>query len=114
MFFSLTLLFFFFFFLMIRRPPRSTLFPYTTLFRSRCRLAAKYQVASVCCRPADVPRAVELLRGSGVAVGTVIGFPHGGTTTEVKVFEAEQALRDGATELDMVINIGALRSGRDA
>jgi deoxyribose-phosphate aldolase len=79
-----------------------------------CRLAAEYQVASVCCRPADVPRAVELLRGSGVAVGTVIGFPHGGTTTEVKVFEAEQALRDGATELDMVINIGALRSGRDA
>jgi deoxyribose-phosphate aldolase len=79
-----------------------------------CRLAARYQVASVCCRPADVPRAVSLLAGSGVAVGTVIGFPHGGTTTEVKVFEAEQALRNGATELDMVINIGALRSGRDA
>jgi deoxyribose-phosphate aldolase len=79
-----------------------------------CQLAADYQVASVCCRPADVPRAVELLAGSGVAVGTVIGFPHGGTTTEVKLFEAEQALRDGATELDMVINIGALRSGRDA
>ena len=78
-----------------------------------CRLAAGYQVASVCCRPADVKRAVELLRGTGVAVGTVIGFPHGGTTTEVKIFEAEQALRDGATELDMVINIGALRSGRD-
>jgi deoxyribose-phosphate aldolase len=79
-----------------------------------CRLAAKYEVASVCCRPADVKRASELLAGTGVAVGTVIGFPHGGTTTEVKVFEAEQALRDGATELDMVINIGALRSGRDA
>ena len=79
-----------------------------------CRLAAEYRVASVCCRPADVPRAAELLRGSGVAVGTVIGFPHGGTTTAVKVFEAEQALRSGATELDMVINIGALRSGRDA
>src|SRR3984893_18545327 len=79
-----------------------------------CRLAAEYQVASVCCRPADVARAVELLRGSGVAVGTVIGFPHGGTTTEVKVFEAEEALRAGATELDMVINIGALRSRRDA
>jgi deoxyribose-phosphate aldolase len=79
-----------------------------------CRLAARYQVASVCCRPADVKRAAELLAGTGVAVGTVIGFPHGGTTTEVKVFEAEQALRDGATELDMVINIGALRSGRDA
>src|ERR1700694_3476017 len=79
-----------------------------------CRLAARYKVASVCCRPADVERAVELLAGTGVAVGTVIGFPHGGTTTEVKVFEAEQALRLGATELDMVINIGALRSGRDA
>src|SRR3982074_713629 len=79
-----------------------------------CRLAAKYEVASVCCKPADVARAVELLKGTGVAVGTVIGFPHGGTTTEVKVFEAEQALRLGATELDMVINIGALRSGRDA
>src|SRR3989441_9204413 len=79
-----------------------------------CRLAAEYQVASVCCRPADVPRAVELLRGTDVAVGTVIGFPHGGTTTEVKLFEAEQALRAGAIELDMVIKIGALRSGRDA
>jgi deoxyribose-phosphate aldolase len=79
-----------------------------------CRLAARYQVASVCCRPADVKRAAELLAGTGVAVGTVIGFPHGGTTTEVKVFEVEQALRHGATELDMVINIGALRSGRDA
>jgi deoxyribose-phosphate aldolase len=78
-----------------------------------CKLAAEYHVASVCCRPADVKRAVELLRGSDVAVGTVIGFPHGGTTTEVKVFESEQALRNGATELDMVINIGALRSGRD-
>src|ERR1700704_282258 len=79
-----------------------------------CKLAAEYHVASVCCRPADVKSAVELLRGTDVAVGTEIGFPHGGTTTEVKVFEAEQALRDGATELDMVINIGALRSGRDA
>ena len=79
-----------------------------------CRLAAEYRVASVCCRPADVKRARELLAGSDVAVGTVIGFPHGGTTTEVKVYEAEQALGDGATELDMVINIGALRSGRDA
>lgn len=78
-----------------------------------CKLAADYHVASVCCRPADVKRAVELLKGTDVAVGTVIGFPHGGTTTEVKVFEAEQALRDGATELDMVINIGAMRSGRD-
>jgi deoxyribose-phosphate aldolase len=79
-----------------------------------CLLAAEYRVASVCCKPADVARAAQLLAGTGVAVGTVIGFPHGGTTTEVKVFEAEQALRSGATELDMVINIGALKSGRDA
>ena len=79
-----------------------------------CKLAARYQVASVCCRPADVARAIELLAGTGVAVGTVIGFPHGGSTTEAKVFEAEQALRAGASELDMVINIGALKSGRDA
>jgi deoxyribose-phosphate aldolase len=78
-----------------------------------CKLAAEYHVASVCCRPADVKRAVELLKGTDVAVGTVIGFPHGGTTTAVKVFEAEQALLDGAAELDMVINIAALRSGRD-
>ncbi len=78
-----------------------------------CRLAAEYRVASVCVRPADVARAAELLAGSGVAVGTVIGFPHGNSTTEVKVFEAERALRDGATELDMVISIGALLSGRD-
>src|SRR5438309_17577 len=79
-----------------------------------CKLAARYQVASVCCRPADVAPAIELLAGTGVAVGTVIGFPHGGSTTEAKVFEAEQALRAGASELDMVINIGALKSGRDA
>jgi deoxyribose-phosphate aldolase len=78
-----------------------------------CRLAAEYQVASVCCKPADVTRAVQMLEGTGVAVGTVIGFPHGGSTTEAKVFEAEQAVAAGATELDMVINIAALRSGRD-
>jgi len=79
-----------------------------------CRLAARYEVASVCVRPADVARARALLEGSGVAVGTVIGFPHGSHVTATKVFEAERALADGATELDMVINIGALRSGRDA
>jgi deoxyribose-phosphate aldolase len=79
-----------------------------------CRLAAEYDVASVCVRPVDVPRAVALLDGTDVAVGTVIGFPHGGQPTATKVFEARQALADGATELDMVIQIGALRSGRDA
>jgi deoxyribose-phosphate aldolase len=78
-----------------------------------CRLAAEYDVASVCVRPADVKRAAALLEGTAVAVGTVIGFPHGSSTTATKVFEARDALSNGATELDMVIQIGALRSGRD-
>ena len=78
-----------------------------------CRLAAEYDVASVCCRPADVRRARAILDGTDVAVGTVIGFPHGSSTTATKVFEARDALANGATELDMVIQIGALRSGRD-
>ena len=79
-----------------------------------CRLAAKYDVASVCCRPDDVARAKAILARTDVAVGTTIGFPHGNHTTEVKVAEARRALADGATELDMVIKIGALKSGRDA
>ncbi len=78
-----------------------------------CRLAAEYDVASVCVRPADVARAHELLSGTDVAVGTTIGFPHGNHRTETKVFEAQRALDDGATELDMVLNIGALKSERD-
>jgi deoxyribose-phosphate aldolase len=79
-----------------------------------CRLAAEYDVASVCVRPADVRRAAAILAGTDVAVGTTIGFPHGNHRTETKVLEARQALADGAIELDMVIQIGALRSGRDA
>ncbi len=79
-----------------------------------CRLAAEYDVASVCVRPADVARAVAILAGTDVAVGTTVGFPHGNHVTETKVFEARRALADGATELDMVIQIGALKSGRDA
>ncbi len=79
-----------------------------------CRLAARYDVASVCVRPSDVRRATEILAGTEVAVGTTIGFPHGNHRTETKVFEARQALADGATELDMVIQIAALKSGRDA
>ena len=78
-----------------------------------CRLAADYDVASVCVRPTDVERAAELLAGTDVAVGTVVGFPHGSSATATKIFEARQALKDGATELDMVIDIGALKSGRD-
>ncbi len=79
-----------------------------------CRLAAEYDVASVCVRPPDVARAHRLLEGIDVAVGTTIGFPHGNHRTETKVFEAERALDNGATELDMVLQIGALKSGRDA
>jgi deoxyribose-phosphate aldolase len=79
-----------------------------------CRLAARYDVASVCVRPADVRRARAILEDTDVAVGTTIGFPHGNHRTETKVFEAVRALGDGATELDMVIQIGALKSGRDA
>ena len=78
-----------------------------------CRLAAKYHVASVCVRPADVRRAVAILKGTDVAVGTTIGFPHGNHLTATKVFEAERALADGATELDMVLQIGALKARRD-
>jgi len=79
-----------------------------------CELAAAYDVASVCCRPLDVSRCRDALSGSAVLVGTVIGFPHGSSTTAVKVAEAERALDDGATELDMVQPIGWLRSGEDA
>src|SRR3954447_17119906 len=76
-----------------------------------CRLAARYRVASVCIKPYAVPLAAAILRGSDVAVGTTIGFPHGGHTTAVKVSEAERAMDDGATELDMVINIGQALGG---
>jgi len=78
-----------------------------------CRLAAAYDVASVCVRPVDVPRATELLAGTDVAVGTTIGFPHGNHLTATKLAEARSALEQGATELDMVLQVGALKSGRD-
>ncbi len=77
-----------------------------------CELAKRYHVASVCAKPCDLRLAASLLTGSDVAVGTVVGFPHGNSTTAIKVAEARQALADGATELDMVINIGAMRSGK--
>jgi len=84
-----------------------------TFVEDGCRLAAEYDVASVCVRPTDVRRAVAILDGTDVAVGTTIGFPHGNHLTETKVQEARRALADGATELDMVLPIGALKSGRD-
>ena len=77
-----------------------------------CEMAKSYHVASVCCRPADVALCAEQLKGSDVLVGTVVGFPHGSSATATKVFETEQALRDGAVEIDVVINIGYMKSGK--
>lgn len=74
-------------------------------------IAVKYQVASATLRPCDVAMGVEVLEGSHVPVSTVVGFPHGSNTTATKVFEAQQCIADGAIELDMVLNIGRLRSG---
>jgi deoxyribose-phosphate aldolase len=79
-----------------------------------CEIAATHEVASVCCKPADVVHASRVLAGTSVKVGTVVGFPHGSSTTATKVFEARHALQDGARELDMVINIGRLRGGDHA
>ena len=76
-----------------------------------CRLAAKYGVASVCLKPYSVKRAAELLQGTGVLVGCVIGFPHGNSLSEVKRYETELACKDGAVEIDMVINLGKALSG---
>lgn len=71
-----------------------------------CALASDYDVASVCIKPYAVKQAAAWLAGTGVAIGTTIGFPHGGHVTAIKVAEAEIAIADGATELDMVVNIG--------
>jgi deoxyribose-phosphate aldolase len=76
-----------------------------------CKLAREFGVASVCIKPYAVKAAAGWLAGSGVAVGTVIGFPHGGHLTRIKVAESEAAMDDGATELDMVVNIGKVLSG---
>lgn len=76
-----------------------------------CYEARKYHFASVCVNPTHVKLSAELLQGSDVKVCTVIGFPLGATTTDVKVFETNNAIKDGATEIDMVINIGALKAG---
>jgi deoxyribose-phosphate aldolase len=76
-----------------------------------CEVAAKYQVISVCVRPTDVPVAAALLAGTGVLVGTVIGFPHGSVASHIKVTETTLAVDQGVSEVDMVLNIGWLRSG---
>jgi deoxyribose-phosphate aldolase len=77
----------------------------------QCEIALKYNVASVCVKPYAVKMAAGKLSGSQVKVGCVIGFPHGNSSTAVKVFEAEQACLDGAVEIDMVINIGKTLGG---
>jgi deoxyribose-phosphate aldolase len=79
---------------------------------SGCLLALRYDVASVCILPYYAARCATLLAGSTVQPSTTIGFPHGGHTTAVKLAEVEQALHDGATELDMVINISQARSSQ--
>ncbi|MBI4679342.1 MAG: deoxyribose-phosphate aldolase [Elusimicrobia bacterium] len=81
---------------------------------SLCEEARSYCFASVCVNPSYVPFASQLLRGSGVKVCTVIGFPLGSTTSTVKAIEARDAIANGAEEIDMVVNVGALKSGNDA
>jgi deoxyribose-phosphate aldolase len=81
---------------------------------SGCRLASAFEVATACVKPYHVPRARELLQGSGVAVCSVIGFPHGNSHTSIKVRETELAIEEGATEIDMVVNVGKLLSGERA
>ncbi len=79
--------------------------------RRECEVARKYDVASVCVKPYAVKQAVELLKGSDVLIGCVIGFPAGNSAIQVKIFEAENACNDGAVEIDMVINIGKALQG---
>jgi deoxyribose-phosphate aldolase len=75
-----------------------------------CELARRYRVATVSVRPCDIETAVRMLDGSGVKVGSLAGFPHGSSTTAVKLYEVRDALRRGAREIDMVINIARMRS----
>jgi deoxyribose-phosphate aldolase len=76
-----------------------------------CREAAQFKFATVCVNPAWVSTAARLLAGSGVGVCSVVGFPLGATTADVKAYETRRAIYDGAREIDMVINVGALKSG---
>ena len=76
-----------------------------------CREAQEYRFAAVCVNPTHVRLCADLLKDSGVAVASVAGFPLGATSPEVKAYEARQAIQNGATEVDMVINIGALKDG---
>jgi deoxyribose-phosphate aldolase len=77
-----------------------------------CKLAVRYNTATVCVKPYHVRLAAEILKDTDVKVSTVVGFPHGSSLTAIKVAEAHAAMDDGAVELDMVLNIGQLRSGK--
>jgi deoxyribose-phosphate aldolase len=79
-----------------------------------CQEAKEYHFAAVCVNPPFVKQCAELLKGTDVVVAAVVGFPLGAHTTQTKVFETQQAIRDGATEIDMVINIGALKAKNGA
>ncbi len=100
-------------------PPLARMIDHTALkaetteadIRALCDEARRFCFASVCVNPSWVPLAAELLRGSPVLVCTVVGFPLGATQTAAKAFEAESAVRDGASEIDMVLHVGMLRSG---
>jgi deoxyribose-phosphate aldolase len=83
----------------------------TKKFQKGCEMAAVYQTATVCVKPCDVEHAVALLSGSQTDICTVIGFPHGANLTETKIIETKRACEQGASEVDMVINLGRLLSG---
>lgn len=80
-------------------------------FEAECEVARKYNVGAVCVKPYHVKRAAELMAGTDIQVSAVIAFPHGNSTTEIKLAEAEQVCQDGATEVDMVVNIGKVVGG---
>lgn len=80
-------------------------------FEAECAVARKYNVGAVCVKPYHVKRAAELMAGTDIQISAVIAFPHGNSTTEIKLAEAEQVCQDGATEVDMVVNIGKVVSG---
>jgi deoxyribose-phosphate aldolase len=85
-----------------------------TMVRQLCREAAQFRFATVCVNPTWVELCARLLKGAGVGVCTVAGFPLGAVSGEVKAYEARRAVMDGADEVDMVVNIGRLKSGQDA
>ena len=80
-------------------------------FEEECKIAIEYNVGAVCVKPYHVKRAAELMAGTDIKVSGVVAFPHGGSTTEIKLAEAKQILEDGATEVDFVVNVGKVLSG---